>query len=602
MLQMVHFSDENKFQKKIDEVHHEEEEMLLKTLSNQYGLPYINLKGYTINPAALSKLDKATAQSAQIIPFEDDFQTLSVAIREPNNPKTKHQLEKLKQETKELRVYLCSSASIEHGLTRYDDLSTAKVTKKGVLDIDVSMIETSAKNLKQLSDVKHGIESIRSANSARRVSETLEMIFAGALALGTSDVHIEPEEDGIRLRYRLDGVLQDVIDMERRIYERLMARLKLLSGMIINQTHEAQDGRFTFTLGEREIEIRSSVIPGASGESIVMRLLDPSVASFTLENLGFNDQMYNLINEQLKRPNGMIITTGPTGSGKTTVLYALLRKAHTNERKIITIENPVEYKIDGIVQTQIEEGYSFASGLRAILRQDPDVIMVGEIRDSEVAATAIHAAQTGHLVFSTLHTNHAAGSFPRLIDIGVDPRVIGSSVNLVLAQRLVRVLCSDCKKKRTATEEEVGKIKQIIATHPASPSINEPLEIYEPVGCSACDQTGFSGRMAVFEAILVDEAVEEAVINDPREHIITEAAKPQGIPTMAEDGISKVLHGKTSLTELQRVVDLNVGRHMYRASVTPVTENGAGGVSLEKDPEAGSEKDKLDDEFSKHIV
>lgn len=600
MLQMVHFSDENKFQKKITAVHHEEEEMLLKALSGQYGLPYINLKGYTIKPEALLALDKATAQAAQIIPFEVNFQTLSVAIHEPNNPKTQHILEQLRAEFKELKVYLCSSNSIAHGLERYGDQSRTSATKKGVLDIDVSVIEKNAQTLKQLSDVSHGIESIRSANSARRVSETLEFIFAGALALGASDVHIEPEEDGIRLRYRLDGVLQDVIDMEQHIYGRLMSRLKLLSGMVINQTHEAQDGRFTFTFGERDIEIRSSVIPGASGESIVMRLLDPSVASFTLEKLGLNEQMYNLLNEQLKRPNGMVVTTGPTGSGKTTVLYALLQKAHTNERKIITIENPVEYKLDGIVQTQTEEGYSFASGLRAILRQDPDIIMVGEIRDNEVAATAIHAAQTGHLVFSTLHTNHAAGSFPRLIDLGVDPRVIGSSVNLVLAQRLVRVLCPACKRKRTASEEEARQIKQILTTHPQPPSLTEPIEIYEPVGCPACDQTGFSGRMAVFEAILIDEAVEEAVINDPREHIITEAAKPQGIPTMAEDGISKVLQGETSLTELQRVVDLTIGRHAYLRT-TDTSENGFDleDASLEN----GTEKDPdTDDEFNKHIV
>ena len=584
---MIQFA-EDKLKEKIATVHRAEEEVLVQSLANQYGLPYIYLRGYTINPEAVSLIDKATAVAAEMVAFDTDYQSISVAIRTPNNPKTQQELEQLKRYEKKIKVYLCSADSIAHGVERYSDQTNTTASKKGILDINLDMVEKNAKSLKGLADVKAGIESIRAANSARRVSETLEMMFAGSLALGASDIHIEPEEDGIRLRYRLNGVLQDVINMERRIYERMVSRLKLLSGMVINQNQEAQDGRFTFTSGEREIEIRSSIIPGASGESIVMRLLDPSVAGFTLEKIGLNEQMYNLLSEQLKRPNGLIVTTGPTGSGKTTALYALLRKAHTAERKIITIENPVEYKIDGIVQTQVGKDYSFASGLRAILRQDPDVIMVGEIRDREVATTAIHAAQTGHLVFSTLHTNNAIGAFPRLIDIGVDPRMIGASVNVVLAQRLVRMLCPHCKKERAATVEEAALIKQILRTHPAPPAITDPILVHESVGCSKCNQSGFIGRAAVFEAVVVDEAVENAVINDPREHVIAEAAKDQGIPTMAEEGISKVVMGETSFSELQRVIDLNNGRHTY-AHTTPVS-----GDALPEHP--------LDEEFAKHIV
>ncbi len=597
---MVQFGEEG-FQEKLASVHRAEEETLVKSLANQYGFPYVYLRGYTINPEAISLIERKTAADAEIIPFDTDYQTISVAIRTPKNPKTQHVLEDLKKYEREIKIYLCSSSSIKHGLERYDDQTTTSASKKGVLDINLEVIEKNAKSLRKISDVRAGIESIRAANSARRVSETLEMVFAGALALGASDVHIEPEEDGIRLRYRLNGVLQDIIDMERRIYERMMSRLKLLSGMVINQTQEAQDGRFTFTSGEREIEIRSSIIPDASGESIVMRLLDPTVAAFTLEKIGLNDQMYELLTAQLKRPNGLIITTGPTGSGKTTALYALLRKAHTSERKIITIENPVEYKIDGIVQTQVGPDYSFAGGLRAILRQDPDIIMVGEIRDSEVASTAIHAAQTGHLVFTTLHTNHAIGAFPRLIDIGVDPRMIGASVNVVLAQRLVRVLCPECKKKRVATEEEIELIKKILTTHPAPPTLNKTVELFEPVGCPACNQTGFRGRAAVFEAVVVDEAVEEVVINDPREHIIAEAAKPQGIPTMPEEGISKVLAGETSLGELRRVVDLSDGRHTYTNTSQAATEANST-VSVEPVENAEPTPDALDETFTKHIV
>lgn len=591
---MVKF-DETRFNKKLGSVRREQEEELVKQLAKQYGLQYVNLRGYTINPEAIQFLTKEEAAEGEVIPFDTDFKNLSVAIRNPNNPKTQNILEKLNKVDRKIELFLCSSTSIEHGLERYDDQNAAEASKKGILDINPDTISHYVKKLTKTEDVEVAIKEIRSANSARRVSETIEVLFAGALALGASDIHIEPEEAGIRVRYRLDGVLQDIVDLQKFVYDRIMSRLKLLSGMILNQKQEAQDGRFTFTSDEREIEIRSSIIPGASGESIVMRLLDPTVAAFTLDKLGLNEQMYSLLKEQLKRPNGLIVTTGPTGSGKTTALYALLREAHSPERKIITIENPVEYKLEGIVQTQVGDDYTFATGLRAILRQDPDIIMVGEIRDSEVASTAIHAAQTGHLVFSTLHTNNAVGAFPRLIDIGVDPRMIGSSVNLVMAQRLVRVLCDKCKKERPATEKEMVIIKQILRTHPSPPEIPENLSLFEPVGCKECNQSGFQGRAAVFEAIIVDEAVEEAVIRDPREHIISEAATQQKIPTMTEDGIAKVIQGVTSLAELQRVVDLSNGRHTYPHSTqieNMETEN----------PEQNEKEFSDDDLLSSHVV
>jgi type II secretory ATPase GspE/PulE/Tfp pilus assembly ATPase PilB-like protein len=388
-------------------------------------------------------------------------------------------------------------------------------------------------------------------------------MFAGALALKASDIHIEPAELGIRLRYRLDGVLLDVSDIDVHLYGRLMSRLKLLAGMTLNEKKEAQDGRFEFIFGDRAIEVRASVIPGAGGESMVMRLLDPGVASFNIDRLELNPYLSAVMERELKRPNGLIITTGPTGSGKTTALYAFLQAVHTTELKIITIENPVEYKLPGIVQTQTGPDYTFASGLRAILRQDPDIIMVGEIRDREVAETAIHAAQTGHLVFSTLHTNSAAGAFPRLIDLGVDPRIIGSSVNIMIGQRLVRVLCEHCHQTYEASEEERTIMEVNLKYYPEPVTIPNPLILKKAVGCQACGGTGYKGRVGVFEAIVIDEAVEEIVIRDPREHMILEAARPQKIPSMAADGLIKVLAGRTTIEELERVVDL---RHHTRKS------------------------------------
>lgn len=568
-------------QDRMAEIRRKEEEHLLKALAVQKGYDYIDLRGVSINPTALMLISEEEAHEGEIVPFETVRKRVSVAVRNPNKLETQAVVSQLQTRGYTPTIFMTPLSSLEHGWKRYQDQKNTSAVVYGVMDINADNITQQIKRFKTPEMVRDHILETKTLNNVRRVSETLETIFAGAIALKASDIHIEPEKNGVRLRYRLDGVLHDLMDLDRTLYERLISRLKLLAGMILNIRDEAQDGRFTFTTSEKEVEVRASVIPGASGESMVMRLLDPTVASFNLEQLGLNDILYNVMLEEVKRPNGLIITTGPTGSGKTTALYAFLRKAHTPEVKIITIENPVEYKVDGLVQTQVSEDYSFAQGLRAILRQDPDIIMVGEIRDQEVAETAIHAAQTGHLVFTTLHTNSAVGAFPRLIDLGVDYRMIGSSVNIVLGQRLVRVLCSDCKKERPATVSEVALIKQILATHPKPPALNEPVQIFDAVGCEACNHTGFRGRQGVYEAIRVDEHVEAAVINDPREHIILQAAKAQGIPSMAEDGIEKVLAGVTSFAELQRVVDLSSGRHTIDTPLPPIQH---------------------DDDFTAHIV
>jgi len=553
---MTHFDDTNATTK-LTALHHEEEERLMKALSLQYGYQYVNLRGYTINPTALSKISEKKARDGRVVAFELVRNIISVGVKSPQDPKTAQVLQELADQGLTPVVYLCSSASLEHAYARYADQKNTTATKKGVLDISPEDIDRFAKSIQKVDDVGVAIMKIRTANTPRRVSETLEVIFAGALSLKASDVHVEPEEKMVRLRYRLDGVLIDIFELEHFVYARIISRLKLLSGMALNQRQEAQDGRFQFVINDREIEVRSSIIPGASGESMVMRLLDPGVASFQMERLQLNARMQAVMTDQLKRPNGLIITTGPTGSGKTTALYAFLQAVHDSEKKIITIENPVEYKLDGIVQTQIGPDYSFAQGLRAILRQDPDVIMVGEIRDHEVAETAIHAAQTGHLVFSTLHTNSAVGGFPRLIDLGVDARILGSAVNIILGQRLVRTLCLACTQTYKASPIEQELVATIATRYPGDLTVPTPLVLHKAVGCEVCGHTGYKGRVGIFEAIIVDDAVEEVVIRDPREVSIREAAAPQQIPSMLEDGIEKVITGVTTLDELERVVDLS---------------------------------------------
>ncbi len=581
---MVQFND-NFSKERIADLYTHEEERYVQAMAPQLGFEYINLQGYTINPAALAAIPEHEAMKGNLVGFEISQQNISIAAKVPNDPGTQAVLQKLQQQRYNITLYMCSKASLDHAWKRYKDIKESNAARKGVFEINPEDVERLTKQIKTVDDVLTTLKKIRTANSARRISETLELIFAGAIALGTSDIHIEPEQAGIRLRYRFDGVLHDIADLETFMHKRLMSRFKLLAGMKLNNKAEAQDGRFTFEMVNRAIEVRASVIPGALGESIVMRLLDPSVASFTMDKLSLGPKLREVMEAELTKPNGLILTTGPTGSGKTTALYAFLQQTHEEGTKIITIENPVEYKIEGMVQTQTDENYTFASGLRAILRQDPDVIMIGEIRDKEVAETAMHAAQTGHLVFSTLHTNSAVASFARLIDLGVDPNMLGTSINVILGQRLVRLLCEACKKARQATPSETALIKHVLSTHPQAPKITEPISVCTPVGCSKCQMTGYKGRVGIFEAVLMDNAVEEAVLRDPREHIIMAAARPQGIPTMSEDGVAKVLQGLTSLDELGRVIELP---HLTAASYTtetpaPKTETGA-------------------DDFTSHIV
>lgn len=580
---MVQFNDDV-INDRLSDLRAKEEERSVATLAPQFGYEHIDLNSYTINPEALAAVPEELARSAFLTGFEIIQKTLSVAIKNPNNQTTKHALTKLQDMGYTLNVYMTSQTSLDHAWERYKDITNTQAERKGVFEISGEDITKLQQRITSTGDILHILEEINTANNHYRISATLELIFAGGLALGASDIHIEPEEQAIRLRYRLDGVLHDIADIDTYLYERMISRLKLLSGMVLNTKVEAQDGRFTFAAGDKEVEVRSSVIPGAYGESIVMRLLDPTVASFKLERLGLNQYVAAVIEQQLKKPNGLIITTGPTGSGKTTALYAFLQQVHTEENKIITIENPVEYKLEGIVQTQVDENYSFAQGLAAVLRQDPDIILVGEIRNREVAETAVHAAQTGHLVFSTLHTNSAVAGFARLMDLGVDPRIFGTSLNAMLGQRLVRLLCPGCKVAYDPSPEEVQLINTIMADHPHPESVPPLTKLYRTGSCDACGQSGYRGRQGIFEAIVMDDAVEEVVLRDPREHMILEAAKPQGIPTMVQDGIEQVLLGTTSLTELERVIEL------------PRTL--ATAIEVEKKPAETS----LDDDFLSHIV
>jgi len=349
----------------------------------------------------------------------------------------------------------------------------------------------------------------------------------------------------------------DILKFDHPTYAMVGSRIKLLSGLKLNIKNMAQDGRFSIVANQKEIEIRTSVLPGNYAETIVMRILDPSTIGLEMSALGFDTYLMDIFKNEIRKPNGMIMNTGPTGSGKTTTLYAFLRAVHKPEIKIVTIEDPIEYHLQGVVQTQVSKTYSFAQGLRSTLRQDPDIIMVGEIRDSEVASTAVHAALTGHLVFSTLHTNNAAGTFPRMIDLGVSADILGSAVNVAMAQRLVRRLCEHCREPHPIMGREKEIMDRLLFNIPHPEGLPENKEImWKPKGCEKCGGIGYKGRIAIVEAILMDETIEKIVRETSSERKIWIAAEHQQIRRMAQDGAVKVLKGVTSLDELSRVVDI----------------------------------------------
>jgi type IV pilus assembly protein PilB len=551
--------DEEKQDKRVDELHKQEEEELAQILSAKYGVNYIDLSTAGIDMEALRVIDEKSAREAKLAAFDMVAKKVKVAVLAPENPATVKAIEAMKAKGLIPTLYMTSSQSLEKVWNRYKDLSYSFETKSGALDIANDEIEGYIASVKSLADLKKMVEETVGQKKRYKISRLLEIVIAGALALKASDVHVEPEEKIVRIRYRLDGVLVDILNIEKDTFNLLVSRLKLLSGMKLN-VKSAQDGRFSIILNDLEIEIRASILPSAYNESIVLRVLNPNSIAVGLDEMGMQPKLLEILMREVDKPEGMILTTGPTGSGKTTTLYAFLRKVYTSELKIITIENPVEYHLAGIVQTQTnsKDGYTFLEGLRSALRQDPDVIMVGEIRDGETAEIAVNAALTGHLVFSTLHTNNAGGTFPRLIDLGVNPKVITSAISVSMAQRLVRRLCPVCRKEILLSGHTKDVIEHVVGTiaHKEEYVQTIPEKIFEPVGCPECNFTGFKGRVGIFEAILRSPEIEAAVLNNPSEREIWKAAASQNILNMKQDGVVKILKGMTSLAELERVVDV----------------------------------------------
>jgi len=534
----------------IRDVTREMEEKAVERKAKNNGLNYFNLHGFPLSPDTVSNLKKDVAEKAKAIVFNERKRILQIGTTDPTSKEFQALLKNLKDQKYSYKIFLISESSFEEGLMVYDRVKKeAKRERQIKVELSPEELTGAAKEIKDLQQLEKKIKQIP-------ITKVLDVIIAGAVQTGASDIHLEPEEKSLKLRYRIDGVLQDVATLPKDSHQPIISRIKLLSKLKLNIIDVPQDGRFTINLRDRKIDVRVSILPSGYGESAVLRLLGMGATKLRLDDLGFAPRDYEKIKEQISKPNGMILTTGPTGSGKTTTLYSFLNQIKTPEIKIITLENPIEYRLAGISQTQVEKekGLDFAAGLRSILRQDPDVVMVGEIRDLETAETALNAALTGHLVFSTLHTNDSAGVIPRLIDMGARPFVIAPAINAVIAQRLVRRLCLNCREEYIPDERERRRVQRMFEIPGSTASLPDYEKLYRAgKGCDKCNRTGYKGRIGIYELFTIGRDMEKLIMAAATTAEIFETAVATGMTTMAQDGIYKALEGITSVDEVDRV-------------------------------------------------
>jgi len=545
-----------KIKEKLSQMRRSAEERDSQRKAAKTGYPYASLITAPINIEALALIPQEVAQKAKVAAFEIKEKKVALAVFDPSESEAKEVIEKLKSQGYESSIFVVSLGGLRHIWSFYKFVSEKPEEITGRIKIEEEKLANLKKALISLETVKSSIQKLNTEISY--AGEILEIILAGAMANRASDIHFEPTEHFVKLRLRIDGLLHDVFnEFKHDIFSHLLSRIKLLSGLKINIHDKPQDGRFTIKFPEKEVEVRVVIAPSEFGEVVVMRLLDPETIGLSLNELGLREDDLKIIEVELKRPNGLILNTGPTGSGKTTTLYAFLKHKKTPEIKIITIEDPIEYHLEGIEQTQVDEeaGYTFANGLRSLMRQDPDVILVGEMRDKETAEIGIQSALTGHLVFSTLHTNNAAGAIPRLLDLELKASSIGPALNLVIAQRLVRRLCQECKKPKEISNELKQKIENLLAKVPNRVNKDKfkNIQIFEPVGCPKCNGFGYKGRIAIYELLLVGPEMEDLITSQAGEPKIQKFALEQGMITMQQDGILKVISGITTFEEVEGI-------------------------------------------------
>lgn len=542
-------------EEKLGKINREFKEKETAERARKQGLSYINISVTPINPDLLKILPPDTAKKALIMPFFKLGNKLRIAVADPENPETKKVIDQLKQAGYAVNINLASDDGLREAMRLYES-EQYQVKKEIKTKLDEEKIKAYEKEIEDLKSFGERAKTLTS-------EEAVYLINVGALKTGASDIHFEPEEESVTTRFRIDGLLHKIFEIDKTTFSNIANQIKYQCKMKLNITNEPQDGRYSFVVNERKVDLRVSVLPTQFGETFVCRLLDSKrhVASF--EEMGFTGSALAHTKHMLNIKHGMILITGPTGSGKTTTLYQLLEKFSKPENKVITLEDPIEYHLKGISQSQINDkrGYDFANGLRAILRQDPDVVMLGEIRDDETAETAAQAALTGHVLLSTLHTNSAIEAIPRLVNIGLPPFMVAPALDTVIAQRLVRKFCPNCSEMKPlekAKKDELQSKLDMIKNVQSSLKLEVPDELPTAPGCDVCSHTGYKGRIAVAEVLDVDTEIKRLILDKASSTKLIEAARKKGMLTMYEDGIIKVIKGLTSLAEVHRVTAISV--------------------------------------------
>lgn len=540
------------FASKQQEIKSKEEERKTQRDAYSLGMDYVSLIKFPVSPEALVLIPEKRAREIKTVCFFYDGRNIRLGCLHPTQ-EVIEEMENLKEQYYcEAKLYLISQNSFERALDVYKIIPKVKKYSSGV--------EISSEQLKKFKDELASFRSLNEKINEVNITDVVTLMLATAIKVGASDIHIEAEESGVVVRIRIDGVLQEAAVIVREKWQKIISRLKILARVKINIDKKPQDGRFTIYLDDHKIDVRCSFLPTVFGESVVMRILDAKADSLEIENLGIRPEIVPILKKEISKPNGLVLATGPTGSGKTTTLYSILKKLNKPGIKIITLEDPIEYRLEGINQSQVDSkhGFSFSDGLKSVLRQDPNIVMVGEIRDLETAEISIQAALTGHLVLSTLHTNDASGVIPRLIDIGVKPYFLAPSLNAVIGQRLIRLLCPKCRQEHTPTKDEEEMIAKILAVISPKAGVEVPTilpTIYQAgEGCEHCNFTGYKGRSGIFEIFTITDNIRQLTVDQVPSFKILQQAIENGMITMLQDGVLKVLEGVTSLEEVYRVV------------------------------------------------
>lgn len=559
LIRIIHMDEVNKnieLNDRAEKIKRQQEEEFAQGRANMYRLPYLDLETTPVQIDALKDIEEKIARKLGMAVIKKSSTVIQIAILDPKNKKFIALIKKFKKSYKQVDVFVVSKSGLEKLWSNYSSMRTYE---EPITD----RMKTSGKNLEEFKDKITSINAF--ADLLEKISKTdatqaFDLMLGAALSLDATDIHIEPQETTTIIRMKLDGILYEVSEIDEHLYKLLLSRIKLISKLKLNIHDSPQEGRFSITFEKREIEIRTSILPSAYNEDVALRILDPKHI-LSLESLGLRKDLTIILKDKLKEPQGLILATGPTGSGKTTTLYAAINFLKNDTIKIITIEDPIEYHLEGITQTQTSpnDNYTFESGLKAILRQDPSIILISELRSLEAAESALQASLAGRKVLSTLHTIDATATIPRLMDLGIAATTISSALSTVIAQRLIRKLCVNCKEKVSATNKQLKSFKKILKNLPKNietPQFTKNVFIYSASksGCISCRKTGYRGRLGIFEIMIITNLIKKKIDEGPSETEMRTYAKSYGMTTLLQDATIKVLLGITSIKEIERML------------------------------------------------